>query len=427
MTEKKVYLLIGAAILLLALSVVIPLVITFSPLPVPTDASVSSVTQRALEPSPSPLPSGTLEMRGLWIATHSNINFPSKQGLSKETLAEELDSIVAFAKQNGFNTILFQVRPAADSLYKSEIFPASKVVSGEYGKSPDGDFDCLGYLLETAHTENIEVHAWVNPLRAALTSVTALPSDSPVRKYPELVVEYADGKSYFDAGQPRVRELVASGVKEICENYDVDGIIFDDYFYPYPKDGAEFDDAATYVEYGGGMTLGDFRRDSVNKLVELCYNTVKEVDSEIEFGISPFGIWQNGGKGSATRGFEAYESIYCDALAWAKGGYVDYIAPQIYWSFDTAVAPFATLAEWWDNALMGTGVTLYINHGVYKYDEGGMQNGEITKQVELSRTLDAYRGSMFYGYAALKNNTDGVLDETNAQFENIIIYFSSND
>ena len=206
-------------------------------------------------------------------------------------------------------------------------------------------------------------------------------TSSPAAKHPEYTVAYSDGKLYFDVGIPDVRELVALGVREICEGYEVDGIIFDDYFYPYPHLGKDFEDSETVETYGGGFeSVADFRRESVNSLIKLCYDTVKEVNDDISFGVSPFGIWQNfdgTNGGSLTNGLSAYSEIYCDALAWANGGYVDYLAPQIYWSFENANAPFDTLAEWWSRALDGTGVKLYINYGVYKYDEGEMKSGVV--------------------------------------------------
>lgn len=432
MLDTRFKICISAAVLLLVLSAVLPLLYIFG----------GGNTVFAAEPPAAEAGVHTLaavegveeEMRGLWIATVNNINFPSKQKLSAAALAEELDGIVAFSKENGFNTILFQVRPAADALYKSEIFPASKFVSGSAGVSPDGGFDCLAYLLEKAHAEGIAVHAWVNPLRVTTgnasypqTDLSALPASSPAVQNPDFVVPYADGKLYFDAGIPAVRQLVADGVREICENYDVDGIIFDDYFYPYPSGDAEFDDAETFAAYGENFEdIGDFRRDNVNRLIELCYNTVKDVDASIRFGVSPFGIWRNNdgqNGGSATRGLSAYDEIYCDALAWAEGGYVDYLAPQLYWSFETAAAPFGTLADWWSRALDGTGVTLYINHGAYRYADGGMASGEITKQVEHARELYSCRGSMYYGYAALKDNAQSILGELDSLFEAEITCF----
>ena len=277
------------------------------------------------------------------------------------------------------------------------------------------------------------MYAWVNPLRVTTGSAaypqtdrSALPADSYAAKHPETVVAYADGKLYFNVGLPEVRTLVADGVREICENYAVDGIIFDDYFYPYPVDGAAFDDDAAYAAYGADFAdRADFRRDSVNKLVKACYDAVKAADPAIRFGVSPFGIWKNGdgeNGGSATRGLSAYDAIYCDALAWVKGGYVDYLAPQLYWSFDTASARYDTLCEWWNRALDSSGVDLYINHGAYRYAEGKMESGEMTKQTAYARDLYAYRGSLYYGYAALRDNAGGLTDEVRALFAKAISY-----
>ena len=431
MQDTRLKWIFSATAALLVLSAVLPFVLLFGGgrAILHADAADRPTFPTAM----SPLLGDAPEMRGLWIATVNNINFPSKQNLSAAELAAELDAIVAFSVKHGFNSILFQVRPTADALYDSKIFPASKYVSGHAGSAPDGGFDCLAYLLEKAHASGIAVHAWINPLRVTSgnasypqTDLAALPASSPAAKHPEWVVPYADGKLYFDAGIPAVRELVASGVREICQSYDVDGIIFDDYFYPYPSGEAEFDDAENFAAYAEGFAnSGDFRRDSINRLVELCYNAVKETDKSIRFGVSPFGIWRNSdgeNGGSVTSGLSAYDEIYCDALAWARGGYVDYLAPQLYWTFETASAPFGRLADWWSRALDGTGVALYINHGVYRYAEGGMQSGELTQQIAHGRELYAYRGGLYYGYKALTENAAGVLDEVREAFATDILY-----
>lgn len=378
------------------------------------------------------------EVRGVWIATVGNINYPSKKGLSASALASELDDIVETCVRLGLNTIFFQVRPAADALYKSELFPQSEFVSGTQGKAPNGDFDSLGYLINAAHEHKINVHAWVNPLRVTYgsveypkTDVSSLAPEHIARENPDLTVAYADGKLYFDAGNPDVREYIARGVAEIVSNYAVDGVVFDDYFYPYPvktDDGsyAEFDDASSYKKYGSGRNVGDWRRENINLLVESCYNAVKTVNSECDFGISPFGIWQNDdgtNGGSATRGLEAYSSLYCDALAWAKGGYVDYIAPQLYWRFDTSVAPYGELVDWWNGVLDGTGVKLLVCHAAYMYEDGWENpSGEIKAQIEYARNALCYRGSLLYGYKALKNNTENIDHELKNAFEQEIIY-----
>lgn len=376
------------------------------------------------------------EVRGVWIATVGNINFPSKKGLSADKLRAELDDIVKTCAENNLNTIFFQVRPCADALYKSELFPQSEFVSGKQGQAPDGAFDCLEYLINEAKKQKINVHAWVNPLRVTYgsasnpkTDLSALSADNPARQNPNWAVPYADGKLYFDAGNPAVREYIAQGVAEIVKNYAVDGIVFDDYFYPYPvtQDGktAEFEDGESFAAYGAGQNKDDWRRENINTLVRDCYNAVKSANSACLFGISPFGIWQNDdGKngGSDTRGFEAYKSLYCDATAWAKGGYVDYIAPQLYWQRSTAAAPYEALANWWNAVLDGTGVDLLIAHGVYNYDTWDDPEGELTAQIELSRDLLCYKGSVLYGYAALKADSHGALSETREAFDEEIIY-----
>ena len=357
-----------------------------------------------------------LEMRGLWIASTINIDYPSKQGLSKEQLKAEIDLIVENAYELGINSLFFQVRPCADALYDSDIFPSSKYVSGTQGKTVDG-FDSLSYILERAGEYNIDVHAWVNPYRVTMykSDLEELSEDSPAKLYGEYTVTYADGKTYFDPGVPEVRELIVDGVRELCENYPtLSGVHFDDYFYPYPSGNAEFDDEDTYELYGMGMDKADWRRENVNTLVEMAYNTVKEIDEDMDFGVSVFGIWANKTsetpvEGSDTNGLEAYSSLYCDALSWARGGYVDYIAPQNYWSFDTVAAPFDDVARWWNANLDGTGVDLYMGHAAYK--AGDYDEGEIYSQVEMARTLSSYKGSIFYGYSSICENTNGVADD----------------
>ncbi len=357
-----------------------------------------------------------LEMRGMWIATTVNIDYPSKQGLSASELEGELDAIVENAYNLGINSLFFQVRPACDALYDSDIFPASRYVSGTQGVTEDG-FDSLAYLIKKAGEYNIDVHAWVNPYRVTMNEAEydTLSETNPARVNPEYTVKYADGKTYFNPGIPEVRSLVVSGVREIVEKYpDIAGIHFDDYFYPYPSGGADFDDEETFALYGNGMDKADWRRNNVNLLVEEAYRAVKEINPECVFGVSVFGIWANKGtgtpvEGSETNGLEAYHSLYCDALAWAKGGYVDYIAPQDYWSVDTAAAPFDDVARWWNANLDGTGVDLYIGHAAYKSAE--FKKGEIFRQVEMCRTLSCYKGSIFYGYENITENIAGVADD----------------
>ncbi len=369
------------------------------------------------------------EMRGVWIASVININFPSKPGLSEKQLKAELEDIVKNAYEAGLNAIFFQVRPTADALYPSELFPYSKYLTGAQGVAPENSFDCLEYLINIASEKEIDVHAWVNPYRVTMyeSDMEGLCKSSPAALHPEYTVKYADGKTYFNPGLPEVRTLIIDGVKELAINYpELAGIHFDDYFYPYPSGNAEFDDAAAYELYGNGMSLADWRRENVNTLVRDTYKAIKEINEEISFGVSPFGIWANAGSGtpvdgSTSSGLEAYTSLYCDALAWANGGYVDYLVPQIYWSFSSSAAPFDNIARWWNTQLDGTGVDFYIGHAAYKTSE--FPKNEIGIQVEFARNLLSYRGSVYYGYADIKNNTNGLKDKI-AQLNKTPIEFS---
>lgn len=374
------------------------------------------------------------EVRGVWIASVYNIDYPSSAGLSADKLASELDEIVENVKALGLNAIYFQVRPSGDALYKSDIFPVSEYLSGSRGKEADGGFDPLEYLLNIAHAEGIRVHAWVNPLRVTVgsasspkTDVSELPENDPVRNDPELAIAYADGRLYLDAGNPRARELIAAGCREIAEKYAVDGIIFDDYFYPSPvyvtENGksvlARFDDATSYFRYGNGAPLEDWRRENINKMMELCYKEIKAAREGCRFGVAPFGIWQNDNGengGSDTSGSESYSSIYCDTLAFIKGGYIDYVAPSIYWSFDTELARYDVLVRWWNAQVANTGVDLLINHGAYRYETLEEPEGELTHQIEFARSELAYKGSIHYGYSVLKNNVKGASDELKAVY-----------
>jgi len=371
------------------------------------------------------------EIRGVWIASVFNLDYPSKADLTADELKAELDTILDTCEKNKLNTIFFQVRPACDALYESDIFPISTAISS-YGNLV---FDPLEYLVNEGHKRNIYIHAWVNPLRVTTYSMEldSLPENSPARKNPEFTVEYGDGKFYLNAALPEVHQLVSDGVREIVAKYDVDGIVFDDYFYPYPlydKNGKviDFDDNDEFKKYGKDFVdKADWRRDNINRLIELVYSTVHETDPECVFGVSPFAVWQNNdGKngGSNTSNFEAYNSLYCDALAWIDGGYIDYISPQIYWAFDSATSGFDVVTRWWNAQLNGTNVKLYISHASYRYEDGEWADPsrELTEQIIFARSEESYRGSIFYGYDEINRNLRGASDDLLAAYNEEVIY-----
>lgn len=371
------------------------------------------------------------EVRGVWIASVYNIDYPSRADLSADQLKAEIDSILDTCEANNLNTVFFQVRPSCDALYDSDIYPVSRSLSSNGNLV----FDPLEYIVSEGHQRNIFIHAWVNPLRVTnnTTDLTTLPENSPARQNPSWVTAYDDGKLYLNAGVPEVADLVIEGVREIVRKYDVDGIVFDDYFYPYPvynEDGAlaDFADDEQFAAYGKGYaSKADWRRDNINRIIEGVYNTVHETDPDCVFGVSPFAIWQNNdGKngGSNTKGFEAYHSLYCDATAWIRGGYIDYISPQIYWRFSDSSSAFDTLCRWWNAQLDGSDVKLYVSHASYRYEDGEWDSpsGQLSEQISFARSEKSYRGSIFYGYDEIKRNINGAADEVKKSFGKEIIY-----
>lgn len=401
-----------------------------------TSAAYVNVTEAALERDPvlhantilanntgsgsaaaqsSPV-SAKKEMRGLWVATVVNIDYPSKPTTDPEVLKKEAIRILDMAKDTGLNAVFLQVRPTADAFYKSNIFPWSKFLTGTQGKAPNNGFDPLAFWIEEAHARGIELHAWINPFRVTKKTasepkptVKSLHYSHPARKNPSWVVQYSDGNLYFDPGIPEVRKLIVDGIMEIVNNYDIDGIHFDDYFYP----GRDFNDSRTFAAFGKGhKNIGDWRRDNINKFVSEVYKAVKSSGKDVRFGISPFGIWankKNNSLGSDTNGMETYYDHFADARKWVKDGIVDYICPQLYWNIGYKIADYSKLLTWWKDVVSGTSVDLYIGHAAYKTgntDKSSPWYGvaEIERQLLLNRNYPEVKGSLFYNCTSLANS-----------------------
>ena len=362
-------------------------------------------------------------MRGVWVATVANIDYPSRQGLTADELKSEADTILDNIAAMGLNTVFFQVRPSADALYQSDIFPWSCYISGTAGQAPDQDFDVLSYWVEAAHSRGLQLHAWLNPYRITRSGqeeLDALPETSPARQHPEWVVEY-DGNYYFNPGLPAVQQLVVDGAAEIVRNYDVDGIHLDDYFYP----GTDFNDAAAYERYGADFDdIDDWRRDNVNDLIATLDETLHAINLELAFGVSPAGIWDNKSdnpKGSETNGRSSYREIYCDSVEWIKRGTVDYICPQLYWSIGYEIADFEVLVDWWQDVVSTSDVALYIGIGAYRAAEaepGDIWYGtaELERQLEMLDNSIDIQGEVFFSYSSLMD-VQGCSDFLAAHYE----------
>ncbi len=356
------------------------------------------------------------DMRGVWVSSIYNIDYPSAQGLTADQLRAEADTILDNVAAMELNTVFLQVRPSADALYDSDIFPASRYVSGTVGQSPDGDFDVLAYWVEAAHERGLQLHAWINPYRITKdgqSEYDALPEDSPAKQHPEWTVVYEDNY-YFNPGLPAVQDLVVDGAAEIVRKYDVDGIHLDDYFYP----GTDFADEATFIRYGENFDdIGDWRRDNVNQLIAALDETLHEIDPTLSFGVSPAGIWDNrrdNPKGSDTQGRSSYREVYCDSVEWIKAGTVDYICPQLYWSIGYEVADFEVLVNWWQQVVATSDVALYIGIGAYRAAEAAPGDtwygtDELQRQLDLlDRSIDI-QGEVFFSYSSLQT-IDGCAD-----------------
>ncbi|GAA2878084.1 hypothetical protein GCM10010524_07300 [Streptomyces mexicanus] len=328
------------------------------------------------------------ELRGEWIATVANTDWPSRAGLSPAAQQAEFVALLEHARSIGLNTAFAQVRPAADAFWPSRFEPWSQYLTGTQGEDPG--YDPLAFMVEAAHARGLSLHAWFNPYRVSLQSdVTKLVPGHPARLHPEWIVSYG-GQLYYNPGVPAARAFVEDAILDAVERYEIDGVHFDDYFYPYPVGGKDFPDDDAFAAYGAGFTdRAAWRRHNVDLLVREVRDRVRRIRPEAAFGISPFGIWRNASsdpRGSATNGTQSYDALNADTLGWVREGRLDYIAPQLYWNIGLPVADYAVLAPWWAQAVRGTDVQLWIGQAVYKAGDPA-QPAAWQDAAELSRHL----------------------------------------
>lgn len=345
------------------------------------------------------------DMKAVWVSSVYNLDYPKKATTSASTLKKEAITILDNVKKVGLNSVILQVRPSADSLYKSEFFPWSKYLTGKQGVAPDNGFDPLEFWVSEAHKRNIELHAWINPFRITKgekAEFDSIISSNPAKKNPSYVVTHSKNY-YFNPGLPEVRKLIVDSTVEIVNNYDVDGIHLDDYFYP----GTDFADSETFKKYGSKFSnISDWRRDNVNTLIKELDTALHNADKNIEFGVSPAGIWankKNSKYGSETNGNQSYYSHYADTRKWVKDGIIDYIAPQIYWEIGHSKADYKTLTKWWADVCRGTGVKLYIGMPIYRAGSTDTKSPwfgttAIKNQFAHNKTIPEINGTMLFRY-----------------------------
>ncbi|MFL1430752.1 MULTISPECIES: glycoside hydrolase family 10 protein [unclassified Nocardiopsis] len=344
------------------------------------------------------------QMRGAWLTTVGNIDWPSEPGLSAEEQQAELDERLDEAADLGLNTVFLHVRPTTDAVYESDLEPWSRYLTGEQGGDPG--YDPLEYAVAGAHERGLELHAWFNPYRVGISSdLETLADDHPVKEHPDWMVRYG-GEGFLDPGDPEVREWVTDVIMDVVDRYDIDGVHFDDFFYPYPKDGEEFADDDSWEAHGGGFDdRDDWRRDNVNRFVAGIHERIQQDKPWVRFGISPFGIWRNSGSdpaGSDTNGLESYAAQHADTRTWIQDGTVDYVVPQLYWERGFAAADYEVLTDWWADQVEGTGVDLYIGQAAYRAGEPGWRgDNALTDQLDYSDGVEQVGGDVYFSFMSL--------------------------
>lgn len=335
-----------------------------------------------------PLPAR--EFRGVWIATVHGVDWPSEPGLPGEKQKEQLRKAIEAASALRINAIIFQVRPAGDAMYKSAIEPWSPFLTGKMGRPPTPEWDPLEFAVAEAHRRGIEMHAWFNPYRA-LAGDKHAPGGTHIRiQHPEWTARYGPDV-WTDPGEPGVNERTRAVVLDVVRRYDVDGVHLDDYFYPYPVKGAggelvEFPDEKTYARYkagGGTLERSAWRRQNVDALIQGAYSDIKGAKRWVKFGISPFGLWRPNVPEGTGGGLDPYEDLAADSRKWLQNGWVDYMAPQLYWPIEPKQLSFTTFYDWW---LSQNTAGRHIFPGMADHRIGSDRGpGEILRQISEVR------------------------------------------
>ena len=361
------------------------------------------------------------EFRGAWLHVIGQTQWQNKTvEQQKAYIRDQFQRL----QDAGCNAVIFQVRPMADAVYKSDLEPWSLWLTGKRGKAPSPAWDPMEYAIEQAHSRGMEFHAWLNPYRVTSSPKEVLPADHQSKKTPERFFRY-DGKLFFDPAFQENRDWICKVVADITDRYDVDAIHIDDYFYPYPAGGRAIPDDKSYARFGNGQNRNDWRRHNVDLLIEQMHKTIKERKPWVRFGVSPFGIWRNkrtDPRGSESTGLQNYDDLYADVLLWARKGWIDYLAPQLYWNLDLPAAPSRKLVKWWnDNA---NGVDVYVGQDVKRTmdvaDPKNHDRNELDTKVRLTRELPNIQGNVWWHGYWVTGNYKGAADSLAMKYQSTI-------
>ncbi|MFE6837513.1 glycoside hydrolase family 10 protein [Streptomyces sp. NPDC057705] len=377
----------------------------------------AAAAARRTSSGPSPRAAAAADFRGMWIASVSNVDWPSRSGLSAGRQRTELLRLLDTAVARRLNAVILQVRPAADALWPSKLEPWSQWLTGEQGVDPG--WDPLGTAVAEAHARGLELHAWFNPYRVANhTDPDRLATSHPARRNPGWTVEYG-GKLYYNPGLPEVRRFVQDAMFDAITRYPVDAVHWDDYFYPYPADGEYFDDDEAYEEHGGAFaSRAAWRRHNTDTLVQEMSARLRALRPAVRFGISPFAVWRNSDRdplGSPTRaGLGTYDDLYADTRKWVREGWIDYIVPQAYWHIGHPTADYADIVPWWARTVAGTGVDLYVGEALYRCDADSTTAAwrdpeELSKHVRLAAGHPEVRGHVYFSAKQVAADPNGAM------------------
>lgn len=380
--------------------------------------TIPPVTPPVTPPSADP-PAAAREFRGLWVATVANIDWPTQRGLSQATQLAEMRVILDRARSLRMNAVIVQVRAAGDALYRSPLEPWMRSLTGTQGGDPG--WDPLESWVAEAHQRGLELHAWFNPYRAGNVSDTAILAANHLAKARPDLARIAEGQLWFDPGEPEVQQRTLDVVTDVITRYDVDAVHLDDYFYPYPQGSTPvFPDDASYAKYlaagGTAMARADWRRWNVDRFIQRLYAEVHRVKPAVKVGLSPFGIWRPGSPTGVT-GLDAFAAIFADSKKWLENGWVDYFAPQLYWSTYDTGQPFTALLDWW--LLVNTQKRhLWPGLAAYRVADGASETyaaSEILTELSVVRAragaaAGGGSGTLLYNTTSVRLNRGGLAD-----------------
>lgn len=354
------------------------------------------------------------QFRAMWVSNVANIDFPKLEDVND--YQNKLIHMLETAKSYDLNAIFYQVRTANDAFYQSKLNPISRFLTGKEGQQPP--FDVLKFVIDEAKKRNIEVHAWCNPYRVSLNGLikkdeylkTCDPLNLAVRR-PDLIILNKEGQIILNPAKQEVRQHIIDSMLEIIENYDVAGIHFDDYFYPYQGLDETHNDLPDFeLRQDKSISIHDFRRYNVSLVIQGVHDAIKTKNKNIRFGVSPFGIWRNNqatplGANVSPKATQSYDNQYADSYLWVKNGYIDYIVPQLYWEFGHPLAPYADLCRFWIKLCKTSKVDLYLGHGAYRLgNEGEYENpNEVSNQLLYANPYKTVKGHVFFTYKTFIN------------------------